>query len=393
MKPTSFLFLLIAICSTASAQQQVLDSIRHQSLQRQYRVHIPPGYSSTDTLPVVLTLHGGGGNALQVQGFTQMNQFANQEDFLAVYPEGHTYIPSVDGFVWADGRGTAADANGIDDVGFIDKLLDTLQADYNVDTSMIYVCGFSNGGFMTMRIACDQPELFAAAGALGCSMDTSLFTNCSPSKAIPMMIVAGTADPEVPYEGGAMSNPNVTPIVPVDSAVQFWVDENNCQTAKPKVSVPDTVQDDSSTVELFQYTDCNCRADVRFYKVINGGHTWPGVEIPQIEPQLGETNEDIHASYELWRFFENHSQCDETTGIDKPDPDSPITIFPNPTSGHMSIESPEPIDKVTIFDRTGNQVRKIYGDAASLSGLQTGLYLIEIRLADGASVIRKILKK
>ena len=231
---------------TINAQQNISDSLQHQNYQRQYIVHLPPGYNSNSPAPVVIVLHGGSGNYQSVQGFTQMNFDSNQNGFLAVYPQGQGVAPP--GYSWADGRNTSADQAGIDDVGFMSKLIDTLYYDYNIDTNRVYICGFSNGGFMTQRLACETPERYAAIGGLGCSMDTNLTQTCIPNQAVPMAYFSGTADPEVPYNGGPMRNPVVTPIVAVDTAVQFWVNNNNCQTAEPVVHIPDDVPEDNSTV-------------------------------------------------------------------------------------------------------------------------------------------------
>ena len=177
-----------------------------------------------------------------------MNPVSDKYGFMVAYPQG--YGIAAPGYSWADGRNTSADQDGIDDVGFINKLMDTLIANYNIDTAHIYVCGFSNGGFMTQRLACESPERFAAIAGLGCTMDTMLYAHCKPSKPIPMMYFNGTADPAMPYTGGAMQNPEVTPVVPVDTAVQFWVKHNNCKTVVPVDNIADSTTDDSSTAQM-----------------------------------------------------------------------------------------------------------------------------------------------
>ncbi|NBC09200.1 MAG: hypothetical protein GVY26_18565, partial [Bacteroidetes bacterium] len=165
------LAFFLPILSTAQNQ-----TITYQGLARQYVVHEPAAYDDQAPLPVVLVLHGGGGSAQVTQNFTMMNPVADANGFLAVYPQGYTENSS--GFVWADGRGTAADAEGIDDVGFVGRLIDSLQLQYKIDTTRVYACGFSNGGFMTQRLACELDGRFAAMAGLGCSMDVSLFADC-----------------------------------------------------------------------------------------------------------------------------------------------------------------------------------------------------------------------
>lgn len=383
--------MLLLTSLSAYAQQNVADSLRHQSYQRRYIVHLPPDFTGNTPLPVVLVLHGGSGNYLSVQGFTRMNPISDQNDFLAVYPQGRGIAPP--GFSWADGRGTTADNANIDDVGFMTKLIDSLHHDYNIDTNRVYVCGFSNGGFMTQRLACEIPDQFAAIGALGCSMDTNLIQRCQPDRAVPMAYFSGTADPEVPYEGGAMRNPAVTPIVPVDTAVHFWVNANNCQTAEPVVDVPNTVSSDNSTVKLFQYTDCDCEANVYFYKIINGGHTWPGVPIPQF-PQLGNTNEDIRASEELWEFFDQFSLCTLPTGTDdRFDAPRGMRVFPNPTRGTLRIASERPIKKVCLFNGIGLRVGTYNKATITLKKLPAGIYFLHVQLVDGSIKTIKVVKE
>jgi len=386
------IILLTITGVSTNAQQNVQDSLEHQNLQRQYIVHLPPGYNSNISTPVVIVLHGGSGNYQSVQGFTQMNFVSNQNDFLAVYPQGIGNAPP--GYSWADGRNTTADQAGIDDVGFISKLIDTLSVNYNIDTNKVYICGFSNGGFMTQRLACEIPELFAAVGGLGCSMDTNLIQTCTPNQAVPMVYFSGTADPEVPYNGGAMNNPTVTPIVAVDTAVQFWVENNNCQMAEPVVNIPNTVQSDSSTVELYKYTNCDCNADFYFYKIINGGHTWPGVPISQF-PQLGNTNEDIHASYELWDFFNQFSLCNNVTGITDQTSHDNFVVYPNPTNSTLIIQSEGKIESLKLYNLMGHEkiVRQINHELLDLTDLSSGIYVLCIELSDGKTKTMKVIKE
>ena len=385
---TIFLFGVYAI----NAQQNISDSLQHQNYQRQYIVHLPPGFNSNSSLPLVMVLHGGSGNYKSVQGFTQMNFVSNQNDFLAVYPQGIGNAPP--GYSWGDGRNTTADQAGIDDVGFISKLIDTLYANFNIDTNKVYLCGFSNGGFMTQRLACETPGLFAAIGGLGCSIDTNLIQTCNPNQGVPMAYFSGTADPEVPYNGGAMNNPTVTPIVSVDTAVQFWVNNNNCQTAEPVVNIPDNVPDDSSTVELYKYTDCDCDADFYFYKIINGGHTWPGVPITQF-PQLGNTNEDIHASYLLWNFFSQFSLCKNVTVIIEPEKDISFSLYPNPTNGYINFQSEEKITSIFLFDMIGQKkfLKKPNDGFINLTNLSSGMYLLRIEFSNGKIQTTKVIKE
>ena len=370
----TLLCLLALNGSRAAAQLATLGSLLHDGRTRYYRLAVPP--SATATPPLVIVLHGGSGDALGVQGFTQFNARANEHGFVAVYPEGAAAAPP--GYSWADGRSTTADEAGVDDVGFVAALIDTLHAEVGVDRSRVYVTGFSNGGFMTQRLACERPELFAAAAPIGSSLDTSLFRNCDPAVPIPILYVAGTADPEVPYAGGAMRNPAVLPVVAVDTAVARWAELNGCVTALPPVAVPDSVTDDNSTVERLEFVDCTEGASVRFFRVDGGGHTWPGVEVASLEAQLGETNEDIHASDKIWAFFRQFDR--DTVGASAIAQSARVvpglTIYPNPTSGHVQLRGSGPGDAFRVYDLPGREVLRGRGGTLDAGLLAPGTYIV-----------------
>lgn len=386
--------ILILIVGTTHGQTIVIDSLEHQGFQRKYTIHQPLGYTNTTLTPIVLMLHGGGGTMQSAQPFTELNNVSNDNGFLAVYPQGYT--PVQNGFSWADGRGTAADNAGIDDVGFIDKLLDVLENDYSADTERIYICGFSNGGFMTQRLACQANERFAAMASLGSIMDTILISNCNPNRPIPMLLLLGTADPFVPYNGGQMiGSGNVTPIVAMDTLVNFWKTNNGCSTASPPVNLPDINTNDNSTVTVFDYTDCDCdNSMVKFYRINGGGHTWPGVPNPIYEIIAGPTNQDIHASEELWDFFSQYELCNLTTGVGDLETSNGINIYPNPTSNRIIIKTKSNGTIQYQINSIGGQFIKSgeYKNEIDLVELRSGIYILTIK-QDNQVINRKIIKE
>lgn len=390
-----FIFIIaFLICQNTNilGQVNIIDSIVHQTYQRKFTVHTPTGFTNSTPVPVVFMLHGGGGTMTNAQGFTNLNSVSNTNGFLAVYPQGYGIIPS-GGFSWADGRGTSADIAGVDDLGFIDKLLDTLIANYSIDTNKIYICGFSNGGFMTQRFACQQNQRFAAMASLGSIMDTTLFASCNPSRPIPMLFMLGTADPFVPYNGGPMigSGP-VPPIVGIDTLINFWKINNNCKTSNTPINVPNIDLTDSSTVTVFNYTNCSCNSDISFYIINGGGHTWPGVEIPSYEIIAGQTNEDIQASVELWNFFNAHNLCNTTVGIDEQIIKPTIKIYPNParTELFLNISQAEKIE-ISISNILGQFLIKTHNqNHIDISNLTDGIYIVTITQGQNKQTLKFI---
>lgn len=317
MTKANFLFSLVSLLITCTVEDEappadfpefVNGTFAFQGNQRKYILHIPESYDGRTNVPMVVFLHGGGGNAKTAQGFTNFNQVSDDNGFLMLYPQAF-FETAPDSYAWADGRGLAPDKLGIDDVGFIGALVTALKIEYKIDNQRVYLCGFSNGSFLSQRIAFQKNDQYAAIGTLGGTMSESLYDDGAPGRAIPIMYVFGTADPLVPYEGGYVSgNTSLEPVKAVEDAVAYWKANNTCLTTESKVDVPNVNTTDNSTVEVYQYTNCNCNASIKFYKVIGAGHTWPGVLLPAGH-SFGETNMDMQASVELWNFFKQFTLC------------------------------------------------------------------------------------
>lgn len=381
MKKNILLSFIVTLSSSISfGQANIIDSIVHQTYQRKYTVQTPTGFTNTTPVSAVLMLHGNGGTMINSQNFTNLNSVSNANGFLAVYPEGYGIV-STGGFSWADSRGTSADIAGIDDLGFINKLLDTLIENYNIDPNKIYICGFSNGGYMTQRLACEQNQRFAAMASLGSIMDTGLYSNCNPQRPVPMMFVLGTDDPYVPFSGGTAygSGGLINQIISSDTLINFWKTNNNCIQSNPPMNLPDINPTDLSTVTVFNFSNCSCSSNVKLYRINGGGHTWPGVEIPLYEILAGGTNEDIQASVELWNFFKAHTLCNSVVGLDEQTIQQTSRIYPNPVKTELNINIFQNENEVSISNILGlvlinakNQNR------IDISNLTNGIYIITI---------------
>ncbi|HOJ05780.1 MAG TPA: PHB depolymerase family esterase [Bacteroidota bacterium] len=349
-----------------------------------YTVHLPPSYDGVRTVPVVVFLHGGSGSMESAQNFTRLNPVSNRYGFVAVYPEG--IAPSgIGGFAWADGRGTSADNLGIDDVGFVNTLIEALSRSYALDTTRVYLAGFSNGGFLAQRIACEANARFAAIASLCGTIDVIQFPRCRPSRPIPMFLLAGTRDPLVPYGGGAMQG-NVPDVISSDEIFQFWIDNNRCRKRIDSLTFPDTDPTDSSTVSVFEYQDCDCNANVQHVRVDGGGHTWPGVEIPAYEVIAGQTNEDVQASEILWAFFSRHTLCSTVTSVHEAPTPSRLSVYPNPSTDMVVIEAVSMIASIQLFDMRGALIfqHQVFSRqyAFPVGTLQRGSYVLAVRSTD-----------
>ncbi len=257
---------------------------------RRYLLHVPRNIDLSQPVPLVITFHGFAQWPANQKNVSQWNPVADREGFIVVYPSG-TNFPRR----WHTSTGQGVELEK--DVAFINDLIDELQTGYNIDPARIYVNGLSNGGGMTFLLGCRLSERIAATGGVGGAYMYP-FDQCTPSRPVPMIIFHGTADPIVPYYGGPSRSFELPfPSLPV------WVRDraalNGCDPTPGLLPA-------SGAVSGVQYSDCDKKADVVFYTIEGGGHTWPGGRaLPK--KITGETNMDISASETMWRFFQQYT--------------------------------------------------------------------------------------
>jgi polyhydroxybutyrate depolymerase len=294
------LILLTCMCSPVLPQivQTQEEGFEFEGLQRTYSVYTPSSYDGSRALPLVIALHGGKGNSERMSDLTNLSRLGEQEGFFVVYPNGYENS-------WADGRGTApAEKAGTNDVGFISKLIDRLSSDYKVIAQQVYVTGFSNGGHMAYRLACELSEKIAAVAPVGANMPENIVASCEPKRPVPVLQLSGTEDTFVPYIGGEARGGL---IVSAEASVAFWATRNGCLAEPSSENLPDTVRD-GTTVTVSSYQNCQQDADVQLYTIVGGGHTWPGGLQYLPERIIGKTSRDINANEIIWAFFKEHLQ-------------------------------------------------------------------------------------
>ena len=191
---------------------------------RSYILHAPSGLTAGTALPVVIDLHGAGGNGKQQQGMSGFSSLADKEKFLAIFPDG------VDGYWNVDDTccGTAGKEK-IDDVGFLKAIITKLSAETCIDAERIYVSGFSNGGGLAHRMGCDAADVIAAIAPAATDLRTQ---PCNAARAISMMEVRGMADSLEPYEGGVVgpAGGQYTD-VGAKASQKLWADIDKCTGA------------------------------------------------------------------------------------------------------------------------------------------------------------------
>ena len=308
MKHT-LIFALLCMVLNASGQQNITGSFIHQNKERSYLIHLPEGYISSKSYALYLCLHGNSGSSAQMMDYTNLNPVADTGKFIVVYPQGFSNS-------WADGRGgTDADQAGIDDVGFIARLIDTVVLKYNANAQKVYAAGISNGGFMVQRLLCRLGNKIAAGASIAAQVIDSIdyVSVCPDLCRKPVMFINGTRDQFVPYNGGPVFGENGGNgadgyTVSVDSSMALWAKKNNCSTTRLSENLPNIVFSDFCRATKIIYTGCSGQNEVVGFKIIDGGHTWPGADATIITGLLvGRTNQDINAGVETWNFFKTKS--------------------------------------------------------------------------------------
>ncbi|MCK5700201.1 MAG: hypothetical protein KAI29_03585 [Cyclobacteriaceae bacterium] len=229
------------------------------------------------------------------------NKLADQNGFIVGYPEGLNEY-------WNDGREDSISLshyNDIDDVGFIEKVIDYGVDSFRVDPSRIFVTGLSNGGFMTIRLACEISKKINGIAVVSASLALDQLVTCSADSTVSVMIINGTRDPVMPYEGGEMivDERSLGSILATEETINFWLGENTCKEKSTKRDVSNTNLFDETRSERFMYNNCRNKTKVGLITVTNGGHTWPGGRQYLGEKVIGKTSRDFDASHEIWKFF------------------------------------------------------------------------------------------
>lgn len=268
-------------------------------LQRSYSVHVPTGYAPGASLPVVFAFHGTPSSPDEIRRITDFDRLADERGFVAVYPEA----AFGDWGLACPKCPNAADLARVDDPGFVRDVVAHLAADLSIDRGRVFAAGFSNGGLFVFRLACESADLFSGFAAVGASLLDPRFTpECRPARPDRMLLVHGTLDPTFPPQGKAFGDGRDPVLVlPIAETVDTLAARGGCAPDPVVTQVPD-VTTDGTTVERWEFTGCSAGAPVVFYRVVGGGHTWPGSPVT-FSPALGPKSLDLDASARILDFF------------------------------------------------------------------------------------------
>lgn len=297
--PILLLMLLLPVSAVlAQGDDPDVLTFYFDDLERSYVLHVPAGL--TDPAPVVIVLHGRGGTGVGLGAYTGFDDLADREGFITLYPS------AIDG-EWNYPKGILGYDVIHDDTAFLTALVDHIAAEYPVDRSRVYVAGFSNGGFMVQRIACENNTQFAAYASVAASGFGGMLDVCDSSGQSPMLLMHGTLDNNILWEGVSVTRGTSTVYVtyPVPQTLAYWAEFNACAPESETTAVPQSGQSPGTRVRILT-VDCPADASVVLYIIDGGGHNWPGREPSFSRAIAGNVNMDINAAVVIWQFFAAH---------------------------------------------------------------------------------------
>ncbi len=273
-------------------------------IERQFRIYLPFRNKAYKKFPILIALHGGGGNGRIMENHTTKRCFdriADREGLIVVYPSAYKRH-------WNDGRNdffANSVYENVNDVKFISKLIDYMAENFNADKDKVYIAGISNGGMMSFRLGCELAGKIKAMAVVSASMPEKLYLNCFPKEKISVLIMHGTKDPIIPWDGGYVEacGKERGRVVSIEKSLNFWVKFNNCVLKKKKEYLPDLDPNDGTRVWKKEYENKE-GVKVVLYAVEGGGHKWPGGS--NTFPLLtGTMTHDINACEIIWNFLKS----------------------------------------------------------------------------------------
>jgi polyhydroxybutyrate depolymerase len=266
---------------------------------RHYRLFVPAGISGT--APLLVALHGALASGVQFENTTGFDGLATSNGFLVAYPDG--IGSGADGSVdrtWnAQGCCGPARAAGVDDVAFLRALVADVEAAHGVDRSRVFLAGHSNGAMMSLRLACEAADIFAAAGVQSGALVSS---PCKPAKPVSLLQIHGTDDNVVPIDGGSGVLGGSTVYPPAREASQTIASSDAC------AAVPSTVDDATNPgVAVTTWSGCTAATGVEFVAVADAAHPWMHAA-PESLP-AGTPYPGIDSSRAIWAFLAAHPRA------------------------------------------------------------------------------------
>ena len=253
-------------------------TITWQGTKRHFLLHLPRN-AGDRPLPLIIGFHGYGDSALEFGSHARLAEAADDAGMMVALPMSVDRKSGEQSWNAIVCCGGALEKN-VDDVGFIGAMIKDIAAHHALDRNRVYATGHSNGATMVYVVAARHPDWFAAiavvAGRIGGGTpDGKNYVLPTPALPMPVMMIHGTDDPVVPYDGsrGPSDQPFLWALSVAD-AVHFWASADHCKDSDVE---PERV---SRKLKLTEYNDCAQGSVVKLWTIEGGNHSWPGDIFP-----------------------------------------------------------------------------------------------------------------
>lgn len=280
-------------------------TINVDGVDRHYLLHVPPNYDPSKPMPMILALHGMGGNSADFEKRTKLNETADKDGFIVVYPDSTQWFNQKDWKTWDTDDGIIPPGKHVDDTKFLRSVIDTTQSQLNVDDKRIYMAGISNGGMMTMHAAGPLSDKLAAVAVVSGAMSGK---EESPTEPLSVINIHGTNDSVIPI-GGIEGVPDSLTLLgiptfkPNSYIPTYWNIKNG-------IAGPPTTETVGNETRQ-HYVNPKTGAEVEQIVVAGGEHTPSDVQ---------------HTMDTLVQFFEDHPKIEVTHDNVPPQNDPPRDV-------------------------------------------------------------------
>jgi len=258
--------------------------LEHGGLDRRFKIYEPINLSPDAALPVLFNFHGYGSNADQQLIYGDFRSLADEETFVLVVPQGSL----LEGTTHWNSDSEFTSKSTADDLGFVSRMIDELETRYNIDNTRVYAAGMSNGGAMSLYLACSLSDQITAVASVTGFMSADLLSNCGAVNPTSVILIHGTADSVVSWESG-LGGGSILGIG------EFWAEHNNCSQSS-QTALEDYNGDGVSGL-IHQHSGCDAETLVQVYEITDMDHIWP-------ESRRGD---DVDGARIVWDFLKQFS--------------------------------------------------------------------------------------
>ena len=277
----------------------------HEGVEREYIIHVPENLNQDS--PIVFVIHGYTGSAEGIAAYTGMNNIAEREGFIAVYPQGT--IDS-NGNTFFNVGYEFNDDSPINDVSFIRELVRSISQEFNLKRKKAFATGMSNGGDMSYLLACTSSDLFKAVAPVAGVLMKGLKDSCELNSPVPIFEIHGTADKISLFEGDLNNEGGWGAYYDLPSTIDFFAERYQLTNKSVKQMIS---KESGADYDIFfeRHWSDDLEEEVWMYRIEDGRHVWPGIKLnwwnnPLAWFYFGSGNEDINASEEVWSFFKKY---------------------------------------------------------------------------------------